>query len=152
MTSTPSLRALQELKLLVISDAKVAYHDDGYGYDMRIPNLACHSDLKVKKDEIIAEVSKSIEAYAVKEFERYGLKPVLRCNRSSRNTDCVDVQLQFNKFPELKKLEAEVISANIEYHGVQHSIDAWYRNCLAEIAAKGKDAVLPESPRFEVHK
>jgi hypothetical protein len=146
---TPSLKAIDEMKDAMFQQClKAHYKKETYHNS----HVLVHQDqetesLEKAKEDLITKISKEVEEYAIKKYEKYGLISVPICRRkSSDGADRLNIALKIRTFIGLEKeIEAKRV-ADAAFRVDLQKIDQWHFDALSAIASRES---LPKPPEFK---
>ena len=145
---TPALRALDEMKETIFAQCQAAhgrvetYHKSGK-YTDESPEAEA---LLKAKEEIITQISKEVEEYAIKKYTKYGLISVPVCHRSDGKMDRLNVDLKIKTFSGIEKVVQEKEKADRAYQDDLDKVEKWHFDALSAIASRES---LPKPPEFK---
>jgi hypothetical protein len=147
--TTPSLKALSEIKEALVAQLKNKYSaNSSYNWTEYVffANTPTHEELAQAKHALIEKVSSEVESYVVRNYGKYGIISVPICHRSSsEGHDRLEIDLKMKEFPGTKSLQDKVNQIDAQFKADMKSIDSWYFSALRAVAAKDS---LPEPPNF----
>jgi hypothetical protein len=102
--------------------------------------------LESAKADLINKISKEIEEYAVKKYEKYGIIIVPLCRRKDASgDDRLNLDLKMKVFPGLDNLFKAKEARELAYKADLKKLEEWY---TAALKALLKREELPEYPTF----
>jgi hypothetical protein len=155
----PSIRFITEIRditrfITEIRDITIKRCQERHGRFPEYEGSSCVKDqsnattaYEKSKSNLISQISKEIEKYAVNTYKKYGIVVVPVCHRRSRDdqNDRLDIDLKMTMFPETEEIYKKKLAADKAYDNDRKKVEDWYQLAL-QAALKRDD--LPPAPEF----